>query len=55
MSEIEQQAFKARKARLVEGILRHLFGDEKAEARLAEIKRAAAKQMAMGEKGKTDD
>jgi hypothetical protein len=41
MTEEERKQFKARKARLIEGVLRNLFGDRKAEARLAEIARLA--------------
>ena len=53
MNEAEREEFKARKAAMIEAILRKLYGDRKAEARLAEIARFAEREREL-RKGNTD-
>ncbi|WP_176476937.1 hypothetical protein [Mesorhizobium sp. WSM4313] len=48
MNEAEKMEFKARLAVKRERVLRRVLGDQKAEARLAQIARYAVKRKAIG-------
>ncbi|CDX29089.1 hypothetical protein MPLSOD_110122 [Mesorhizobium sp. SOD10] len=50
MNDAELMEFKARLAVKRERVLRRVLGDQKAEARLAEINRGAVKRKALGER-----
>ncbi|WP_167449076.1 hypothetical protein [Mesorhizobium hawassense] len=54
MTAAEQAEFKARLAAQRERVLRAIFGDRKAEARLAEIERGTVRRLALKKEGGTD-